>query len=71
VDTSLFTYHKFGVHIFLLVYVDDIILTGTNSCFMISLIQRLHTTFALKDLNPLEYFLGIQITRTAHGLHLY
>ena len=27
-------------------------------------------TFALKDLGPLGYFLGIQVTQTAHGLHL-
>lgn len=37
---------------------------------MTSLIQRLHTEFALKDLGPLEYFLGIQVTWTALGLHL-
>jgi hypothetical protein len=69
-DTSLFTYHKLGIHIFLLVYVDDILLTGTHSTFLASLIQRLQTEFALKDLGPLGYFLGIQVTRTTHGLHL-
>ena len=69
-DTSLFTYHKSGIHIFLLVYVDGIVLTGTYSTFLASLIQRLQTEFALKDLGPLGYFLGIQVTRTTHGLHL-
>jgi hypothetical protein len=69
-DTSLFTYHKSGIHIFLLVYVDDIVLTGTHSTFLASLTQRLQTEFALKDLGPLGYFLGIQVTRTTHGLHL-
>jgi hypothetical protein len=30
VDHSLFTYHLDSVHVFLLVYVDDIILTGNH-----------------------------------------
>lgn len=58
----LFRYHKSVVHIFLLVYVDDITLTGTNSWVLASLIKWLHFEFALKDLGPLGYFLRIQVT---------
>ncbi|GLT54061.1 hypothetical protein SLA2020_272930 [Shorea laevis] len=41
VDTSLFTYRISGIHIFLLVDVDNIILTGTHSLLLASLIQQL------------------------------
>jgi hypothetical protein len=35
-----------------------------------SLIQRLQGEFSLKGLGPLGYFLGTQVTRTTHGIHL-
>jgi hypothetical protein len=62
VDHSLFTYHLDLVHVFLLVYVDDIILTGNHEGIMSSFITKLKTNFAMKDPGPLRYFLGIQAT---------
>jgi hypothetical protein len=56
---SLFTFHKFNAHLFLLVYVNDIVLTGTHSSLLDSLIHCLQAEFALKDLGPLGYFLRI------------
>jgi hypothetical protein len=64
VDPSLFVYHTKGSHIFLLVYVDDIIVIGNNAATMQSLIAKLQADFAMKDLGPLSYFLGIQTLRT-------
>lgn len=54
----------------MLIYVDDIILTGTNPAAISSLIVHLQIEFPLKDLGPLGFFLGIQATCTASGLHL-
>jgi hypothetical protein len=59
VDSSLFTFHTNGSHIFLLVYVDDIIVTGNNEAPMQSVIGKLQIDFAMKDLGSLSYFLGI------------
>jgi len=70
VDHSLFIYHCGSVHVFLLVYVDDIILTGNHAVTMNMLIAKLKIDFAMKDLGPLGYFLGIQATRDTNGLHL-
>jgi hypothetical protein len=70
VDTSLFIFCSGQVQIFLLVYVDDIILTGTHSTAISALIARLQGEFPLKDLGPLHFFLGIQVTRSPFGLHL-
>jgi len=56
--------------LFLLLFVDDIIVTGTHSHLICALISRLQQEFPVKDLGPLSYFLGIQVSRTAAGLHL-
>ncbi|KAF5443065.1 hypothetical protein F2P56_035657 [Juglans regia] len=66
---SLFTYHKYDMHIFILVYVDDIFVTGSHNSVIASLIQKLKSDFTLKDLGSLHYFLGIQVKRDFHGLH--
>ena len=55
---------------YLLVYVDDIVMTGNCPQFLSSLIAQLGTAFILKDLGPLYYFLGLQVTRTSKGLFL-
>lgn len=70
VDYSLFSYHRDRIHIFLLVYVDDIIITGNHSATVNWLIGTLKLEFAMKDLGALSYFLGIQAVRNSYGLHL-
>ena len=46
--------------VYLLVYVYDIIITGNDPHFLSSLIAQLSTTFELKDLGPLSYFLAFK-----------
>ncbi|BAB10876.1 polyprotein [Arabidopsis thaliana] len=68
-DASLFIYNRHNTFMYVLVYVDDIIIAGENAlvqAFNASLASR----FSLKDLGPLSYFLGIEATRTSRGLHL-
>ena len=69
-DSSLFTLHLGSAHIFMLVYVDDIILTGSNDKLIQSIISQLQREFPLKDLGLLHFFLGIQVSCTPQGLHL-
>jgi hypothetical protein len=69
-DTSLFIYNKSGVTIFLLVYVDDIIITSSSQVVVMALLGDMGSNFALKDLGDLHYFLGIQVTRRPDGLCL-
>jgi hypothetical protein len=49
------------VVIFLLVYVDDIIVTNSSSAAVTALLHDLQGDFALKDLGSLHYFLGIEV----------
>jgi Reverse transcriptase (RNA-dependent DNA polymerase) len=53
-----------------LVYVDDIIITGSNSSLVTSLITSLGSQFSLKDLGPLHFFLGIQVDSQSNSIHL-
>ena len=70
VDTSLFILSD-GINIFfLLVYVDDILLMGTNSVMFHHLIQLLSLEFKLRELGIVQYFLGIEVQYTCIGLML-
>jgi hypothetical protein len=70
VDTSLFILSD-GTNIFyLLVYVNDILLTGSNSVMIHRLIQLLSSDLKLRDLGTVHYFLGIEVQSTGMGLML-
>uniref|UniRef100_A0A2N9ISY4 Reverse transcriptase Ty1/copia-type domain-containing protein n=1 Tax=Fagus sylvatica TaxID=28930 RepID=A0A2N9ISY4_FAGSY len=69
-DTSLFIHNSGTDLIFFLIYVDDIIVTGNNKHSIAWLIQALQADFALKDLGPLHFFLGVQAYTTETGLFL-
>ncbi|KAM1496473.1 hypothetical protein ACFX13_031508 [Malus domestica] len=69
-DSSLFVKSSGSSLVILLLYVDDIILTGNDPKLITQVITDLTKEFDLKDLGSLHYFLGIQITRTAEGLFL-
>jgi hypothetical protein len=69
-DTSLFIYNKKGVTMYLLVYVDDIIVISSSSRAVTTLLHDLRSDFALKDLGELHYFLGVQVKKLNDGLSL-
>src|SRR4051812_43502450 len=69
-DTSLFIYNKSSISIFVLIYVDDIIVTSSSDEAITALLKDLSTEFALKDLGDLHYFLGIEVKQHKDGLHL-
>jgi hypothetical protein len=55
-DTSLFLLHKSGITMFLLIYVDDIIVTSSSDTAISALLHKLRNEFALKDLGALHFF---------------
>lgn len=70
-DSSLFVQFHSSYTIFILIYVDDIIITGSSLQEVQNLISKLSSCFALKDLGPLHYFLGVQVNCLSNGgLHL-
>ncbi|GJW58443.1 ribonuclease H-like domain-containing protein [Tanacetum coccineum] len=69
-DSSLFIFHKGPNTTYLLLYVDDIILTASSTSLLQRMISLLHAEFAMTDLDPLNYFLGISAMRTTSGIFL-
>ncbi|XP_057522461.1 uncharacterized mitochondrial protein AtMg00810-like [Amaranthus tricolor] len=62
--------HQLDDIAFLLLYVDDIVLTASSDSLCQHIISLLSSEFAMKDLGLLHYFLGIKVTRTTDGLFL-
>jgi hypothetical protein len=56
IDYFLFALHTAKVRIFVLIYVDDILVTGSNSSAITTLIRHLQSIFHVKDLGSLSYF---------------
>jgi hypothetical protein len=66
----MFILHKGTTTAYLLLYVDDIILTTSSTSALHSLINLFAKEFAMKDLGPLHHFLGISVSRTSDHIHL-
>ncbi|KAK9138622.1 hypothetical protein Sjap_009216 [Stephania japonica] len=67
---SFFVFRDYSVVLYILVYFNDIIVTGSNTVIIQSFISRLHNTFALKDIDELSFFLGMEARRDKSGLYL-
>jgi hypothetical protein len=70
-DTSLFVFRRGSDTVYLLLYVDDIILTASSTELLHRTIFALQREFAMKDLGPLHHFLGITVERRPDKLFLH
>jgi hypothetical protein len=64
-DTSQLIFCRGGVTIYMLVYVDDIVIASSTPATADQLLRQLQLSFPVKDLGPLHYFLGIEVTRNS------
>ena len=69
-DHSVFYRNSQAGIILLVVYVDDIIVTGNDMAGISSLKSFLHGQFHTKDLGMLKYFLGVEVMRSKRGIFL-
>jgi hypothetical protein len=60
-DTLLFIYHHADGVAYLLLYVDDIVMTASSPQLLQRIISSLHREFAMKDLGKLHHFLGVTV----------
>lgn len=54
----------------LLVYVDDVLITGTCEKDICEVKASLHKIFTIKDLGYIKYFLGVEIARSSEGTYI-
>ena len=66
-DTSLFVHATPKFITYILVYVNDIIITGSSTSAVQYVISKLHSLYPLKDLDTLHFFLGIEAKYTTTG----
>ena len=66
--TMFFKHSSTGKIAILIVYVDDIILTGDDSAKLERLKMVLACEFEIKDLGPLKYFLVMEFARSKKGI---
>jgi len=70
-DTSLFIYRHGSETAYLLLYVDDIVLTASSQPLLQRIIMSLHLEFAMKDLGVLYHFLGVTVEHRPSGMFLH
>lgn len=70
-DNSLFTFHADNQFIAVLVYVDDILITGTSKNIINQVFTHMASAFKVKDLGSLRYFLGIEAARNQSGIYIH
>ena len=69
-DYSLFSRESHGRYTHILVYVDDLLVSGDDEAGILMIKQALHTAFTIKDLGLVRFFLGIEISKSATGTFL-
>lgn len=66
----MFILHKGEDIVMLLVYVDDIVVSGTSQGLLAEIKGFINAQFQIKDLGTLRYFLGLKIMRNSTGIFL-
>jgi hypothetical protein len=69
-DPALFVHVSPRGRTLLLLYVDDMIITGDDPQYIAFVKARLSDQFLISDFSPLRYFLGIEISSTSEGFFL-
>ncbi|XP_042423573.1 uncharacterized mitochondrial protein AtMg00810-like [Zingiber officinale] len=69
-DSSLFVKSNEGKLAIVLVYVDDLVITGDDGSEILQTKENLSVQFQMKELGQLKHFLGLEIDRTQKGIFL-
>ena len=69
-DYSLFLMNRGTDYIQVLVYVDDLVVSASNSSLLASFKTYMNRCFRMKDLGVSKYFLGLELARSPLGIYL-
>ena len=63
-DNYLFICSDSKGHVFIIIYVDDLVLGGQHLTYISHIKKLLSSRFEMKDIKELHYFLGIEVIQT-------
>ena len=69
-DSALFIRRTDCGVVLLLIYVDDMIITGDDASDISEVQHHLSQHFEMKDLGHLSYFLGLEVSQSSEGYYL-
>lgn len=69
-DPNVYILHQDDTHTFLVLYVDDLLITGSHLSTIKVVKSALHDRFLISDLGLLYYFLGIEINQSSSSIFL-
>ena len=67
-NLSFLVYVRGNALLYFLVYVDDLIITGSDPSLVNTIIRQLDSKFSTKDLGVLSFFCGVEVLTTPVGL---
>ncbi|CAM8970102.1 unnamed protein product [Rhodiola kirilowii] len=70
-DPALFVHTSSRDRTLLLLYVDDMLITGDDHHYIAFVKEKLGTQFLMNDLGHLHYFLGIEVSSTSEGFFIF
>jgi hypothetical protein len=70
-DSNMYFMHKNGEIIILMVYVDDLFITGSCDKLITSVKDFLHRTFSMTDLGHISRYLGVSFEQLPQGIFIH
>ena len=70
-DATLFVKKVGKIVVYLVVYVDDLLITGNNESYLVSIMKKLKKGFKMKILGHLHYYLGIEVIQNRRFIFIF
>jgi hypothetical protein len=69
-DPNVYMLRMVDSLLLLVMYVDDLLIIGCSTSTIVVVKRILHDRFLMKDMGPLHFFLGLEISQDASGIKL-
>eukprot|EP00253_Pinus_taeda_P023454 PITA_23454 len=69
-DPNVYMLRTHDYLLILVLYVDDLLITGSSASAIATVKRALHDSFLMTDMGPLHFFLGLDISQDATGIKL-